>query len=67
MQVQLNHSVKNIDFIDFGNLEVGNLDYVLMKLGSLLSMTCRHHLVELWNSTVNRYKWIPRAGSLKLC
>ena len=22
---------------------------------------------QLWNSTVNCYRWIPRAGSLKLC
>ena len=41
---------------------------VSMKLGSLLSGTCRHHcFVHLWNSTVNRWSWIPRAGSLKLC
>ena len=66
---------------------------VFMKLGSLLSVRCRHRSVksskcvgswsskgfhlpafpankerkQLWNSTVNRYRWIPRAGSLKLC
>ena len=39
MQVKLIPFRKNIDFIDFGNLEVGN---VFMKLHSLLSVTCRH-------------------------
>ena len=40
MQFQLTTFRKKIDFIDFANLEVGN---VFMKLGSLLSVTCRHH------------------------
>ena len=69
-----------------------------MKLGSLISVRCRHHSVksrgpalemgggrgsskgfrsfafpankerrQLWNSTVNRNRWIPRPGALKLC
>ena len=41
---------------------------VFMKLGSLLYVTCHHRSsVQLCNSTVNRYRCIPRAGSLKLC
>ena len=39
MQVRLIPFRKKIDFIDFGNLEGGNM---FMELGSLLSVTCRH-------------------------
>ena len=36
-------------------------------LGSLLSVTCRHRSVQLWDNTLTRYRWIPRAESLELC
>ena len=50
--------------INLGNLEVGNLR--VYEIG-LIAVTGCHHSVQLWNSTVNRYRWIPRTGSLKLC
>ena len=40
----INNNSINIDFIDVENLEVGgtSVNEVFMKLGSLLSVTCRH-------------------------
>ena len=30
---------------------------MFIKLGSLLSVKCRHRAVQLWNCTMNRYSW----------
>ena len=55
--INLYDSVKNTDFI----LTLATLKWetfatdMVMNLGSLLSVMCRHHCsVQLWNSTVNR-------------
>ena len=56
MQVKLIPFRKNIDFIDVGNLDVGNFrDRSVDEIGFImLSVTCRPHCsVQLRNSTVN--------------
>ena len=37
------------------------------KVFRLFAFPANKERRELWYSIVNRYRWIPRAGSLKLC
>ena len=58
MQVQLIPFRKNIDFIDFGNLEVGN---VFMKLHSLLSRPVHSYLPSgnVFHVILAPFRWAP--------